>query len=427
MSVIKFFFFQLIYFLMVFAPIYGGIDLLFIVAFLFCVYGTFKMKSRLLFSSCKFFYILIPLFLYLMVNAALLYSDISIYNVFFLLLKPVRIIVTAMGCFVLIWQTYKSYGTDFFKYSFLLVFGAIFIHAIIMTYEVINPQFRIYLQNTLFAGMDTRGSFNENFRMGGLMGPFGGAVTSVVQASGVLIVPFLIKFINSKIIKGLHIFMTLIIVFSVLSCGRSGLWAILIFLPLIIFFQNRKNIVKLSIWGVVLGVLIIGSLSIVVNYTAGGSGDNESVQKMFGRTLDTFIEYEETGSFQDETVSGISKMIQLPGAYELLFGDATHILTNDEGRILKSDIGYIRDLWSMGILGLLLYILPYLKMLKRMYVTRKQIFSACAFTLLLLTLFFNMKEMFLYCRCLFSIVMLIYFTAVISSKQQQSFSVKISV
>ncbi len=401
----------IIFFLYIFAPVFNGIDLLFVTSAAMCLIGLFAFDLKTLFKSANYFYVLIPLFFYVLINAIFTCLEFNINDVLFCLLKPIRIIITVIGAFVLVNFTKKLYGQDFEKYCLVFVFLSIFLHALIMAYESISPAFRTLLQTTLFAGQDTRGSWNEQFRMGGLMGAFGGAVTSVVQSTGVLLVPFLIRYCKNTLTKVVIFFMAAVIFYSVLICGRSGLWGIIFFLPYIVYKLNRRNVLKLITGGVVIGVLLIIGFSFLINYTTSSSG-NEDVQTMFSRTFDTFIDYKNTGTFEDETTNTLLGMIILPDPITFLFGNASHMLRNDFERTLNSDIGYIRDLWSMGIFGMFIYLLPYFKMAKKVK-KKRDLISVCSFALLLVTLAFNAKEMFLYCRCLLSITMLIYFAAVI--------------
>ena len=416
MKLIKFAFFQLSYFLIIFAPIWRGMDWAFITASIFLVYGFLTIPSRFLFASAKPFYILIFLFLYIIFNAFFTYEGFNSSSFIFLILKPLRIIITAIGCYVLIYKTQKAYPHDFVKFCIFFVLCTIFLHSLIMNYESINPNFRSRIQKTLFTGQNTRGTWNESFRMGGLMGIIGGAILSVVQSTGILCIPFMMKLCKNIILKGIFLAMGLSIFYSILVCGRSGLWSVIIFLPLSLYLLNPHNSVK---WVATMTFACMGMvfiLSFAINYTNQVSGADAGIQNMLSRTLDSFINYNETGQFEDKTVNTLSRMILLPkDGYVLFLGDPTHLFNNSFERTLRSDIGYIRDLWSMGIFGLFVYMSPYIKMAIRTYRNKESVISILAFILLLTTLFFHMKEMFLYCRCLFPIIMLIYHTSIIQS------------
>jgi hypothetical protein len=73
--------------------------------------------------------------------------------------------------------------------------------------------------------------------MGGLSGGSGGAILSVVQSLGVLIIPFLWKY-SKNIFKIVLVIGGIIIFASVLVCGRSGLWAIVLGLPVSLLWLN---------------------------------------------------------------------------------------------------------------------------------------------------------------------------------------------
>lgn len=416
MKLFKVIFFQLLFFLIIFSPIWKGVDLLFVTASFLFIYGLISQNVRLIFASAKPFYIIIPLFLYLIINATITYELFDYNNALYLMLKPVRIMITAMGCYVLSVMVKNNFKNGHEGITVIFIFNAIFFHALIMAYESFNPQFRIFLQTFLFEGQDTRGSYNEQFRMGGLMGITGGAILSVVQSTAVLALPFIIKFSRLFICKSIFVLLGLCVFYSILICGRSGIWSIMFFLPISLLFLFKRKGIGFVFWMVTISLVFSYVLFSFINLSMQDIEEGHDIQNMLKRSLDTFIKYDQTGEFKDNTILKLFEMIQFPdGFLPLLFGDASHLFTNTFGRELKSDIGYIRILWSMGLFGMFVYVMPYIKMAKRVYSQNKGIMSSYALIVVFVPLFFHLKEMFLYSRCLFSITVLAYYSTIINN------------
>jgi hypothetical protein len=128
------------------------------------------------------------------------------------------------------------------------------------------------------------------------------------------------------------------------------------------------------------------------------------------RSLDTYIMAKETGNFQDDTTSQLLKshVIIPTDLFTIVFGNSEHLINSGTARTLNSDMGYVRDLWSFGILGFIIFISPFLVTIYKTqrYKTTDQSSNAVLIFSLLLLLF-HAKEPVLYVRMLWSVYSLL--------------------
>ncbi|MBL0191337.1 MAG: hypothetical protein IPQ18_08330 [Saprospiraceae bacterium] len=209
----------------VFNPIGSWIDMTFFTSIFLTLYGTLILRHSIP-SYFKVFSILIFVFLFVSISI-LDYHGTQMGDYIINLLKPIRILITMYGGYIICLLLNKYYHNNAIIYALSFVFISIFLHASLMSYQLLNPDFKDFVYKYTSSG-EFRSSYDYNFRMGGLSGGPGGAVLSVVQSLGIVISVFLYKKVN-KVSKLFIIIGSLLIFFSVLICGRSGLWSILVF------------------------------------------------------------------------------------------------------------------------------------------------------------------------------------------------------
>ena len=104
-----------------------------------------------------------------------------------------------------------------------------------------------------------------------------------------------------------------------------------------------------------------------------------------------------------------------------LYGDTDALVNTQFERVLDSDIGFIRNIWSFGILGSFIFIYPIGKYFCESYRNiNKGSMAKILFVVTLIFLFFHLKESFLYTRMFFSIYSLIIALYYFSLKKQQN-------
>lgn len=397
----------------VFRPIGNWFDIIFFISLILSLYGFFVLRLKTP-NYLFFFYGLIPVFIYAVISIAL-YRKYDTGEWIRYGLIPIRIFITLYGGYILIFILYRKYKDNYFKVVLQFIFLAILIHAIIMIYQLYNPQFKDWVYSYT-ALSDFRSSYDYNFRMGGLSGGSGGSILSVVQSLGIIIIPFLYKKMGHKwkipiLLGGCIIF------FSILICGRSGIWCILIFLPMTFYLAKTKKRIGFF-------VKYIFSIGIIVLIFIGTIAFFDEIQVKsptyysLRRSLDSFLMYQQTDEFQVRTVEVVADMWFLPNPIVFIAGNAEHLVNTQFERTLSSDVGYIRNLWGFGIVFAFLYWLPIFKCLLLALKNRKKYLSAAILlSLTLIMLVFQAKESFFYVRMFFSIYCLILFSLYIDSKK----------
>ena len=89
-------------------------------------------------------------------------------------------------------------------------------------------------------------------------------------------------------------------------------------------------------------------------------------------------------------------------------GDGEHLLGKQFDRVLDSDIGYIRNLWSFGFIGLIIYIIPLVAIYRFVlkHISTISISKILLFFIIIMFVF-HTKESFLYVRMYLSIISLL--------------------
>lgn len=393
------------------------VDFIFITALLLSLYQIAWVR-RYPPDYVKIFLILVPVFFYLFVSVAISENG-GLFDLLKMVLKPVRILVTVVGGVVLASLFVKlgySYATVYF-----FLYLTITLHAAIMVCQLFFPDFKdfVYSYTTNIASAGIEGySYGYNFRMGGLAGGFGSSTLSITQAFGIVLLPFLAR--NRSLIFLIFLYSSAILIFaSVVLSGRSGVLCILLFFPIAVGLAGKGNglgssikvvfsilAIFMLVAGVVVWIGMFSGLRTTEHARTYEAGSLISIDIFWAlhRTFQTLLEADASGKFNDNTINTLVTHIVLPHKMEVLaLGDAEHLINSHFGRVLDSDIGYVRNIWSMGIFLAFAYWLPYfyfvIKAFKRVRLAES---AKVLFLILLVTLFFHAKEDILYSRILLS-------------------------
>lgn len=399
-------------FIFVFGPVlnkYGNwFDLIFIFTISIFIY---KFKYIKIFNVVPFNYFYILILLYIIFSIKILfYLNITFLSWSMNFIKPFRILFSLYAGYFLALHLYKK------KYDIYDILKSIYfiiiVHSIIIILQFFNLEFRDFIYAYTTTG-EFRSTFEYEFRMGGLSGGSGGAVLSTVQSLGIIFLPFLFKLTTKKSSKTLFLISSIIILISIILTGRSGIYCIILFLPLTLYLIHGS--VKTFKYSLIIFTISLFTF-LFINQLLQSLGLTEFYNSFY-RTFDSFISLSETGKFENETVSVLKEYILFPDLTTLLFGSNDALLNSDVDRNLNSDIGYVRNIFSFGIFGFILYILPFILLLS--YTIKKikhSIPHKALFILLLIMAFFHAKESFLYVRMFWSIISLILGYILIENK-----------
>lgn len=329
-------------------------------------------------------------------------------------LRPIKAILNLLGCYSVVQLYYRWKGkSNNIEQISKHVYMAIVLHAIIMLCQFLNPEFRQFIYS--FTGADRQLEFYQNFRMAGLAGA-GGAQISAFQGLGFFIGSYLAFY--SIVSRKLIFLGQILILTSCFLSGRTGLFIVMLFGPLFVFFiyfvhrfREFTRVVWTTVFAIVLATSFISYL-----YMENFFG-NKFVEVAFKRTFDTIINYDSNAGIQDDTFSALEEMWVFPNDMQTLIFGQSRLFTDGGShagtgpRILQSDIGYVRFLWSYGLIGSILNYLFYVYLL--MLVMRNKVCGAGAkllsVFLIFLILVLHSKEVFIFTRHGFSIICLLAF------------------
>ena len=386
------------------------IDFIFFTSIFLSLYFFIKIK---LFPPpfLKIFLILVPIFFYIVVSAVF-YSEAQLFDFIRLSLKPVRIITTLLGGFALV-ALFLRLGRSLSS-LYLFIFMAIVLHALIMILQLYSPDFKdlIYSFTTSDSIMIESYSYEYNFRMGGLAGSFGSSTLSVAQAFGIILLPFIKKGRGFWQRSFLNL-CAVIIFFSVIICGRSGLLFILLFYPLSSILVSGGFKISNSGKLVFLSLGLLGLIAAMVT-VIGNLDETSDLFYALRRTFETLIALDSGGKIQDGTFNTILTFMVLPNSPEgFILGSSEFLINTHFDRTLNSDIGYIRNLWGMGIFVALAYWMPYFYFLFKAYLNQQHLDSAkILLVIVLMSILLHVKEDIFYSRILlsyFSIILAMFY------------------
>lgn len=281
-----------------------------------------------------------------------------------LVLRTVRAGVNFAGALSLVFLYLDRYGENFALIICRDIFTALVVHGLIMA----GMQWSVSFRRVVFSLVHTLDYVNktagieEGIRIPGLT--YGLSVTSVVQSFGLFIVPYLWsertfgRFRNTIIPVG-----TLILIFSILISAKS---AFVVFFPLVVimggaYFLAQDHFPVKKLAGLILGVSVtFGALLALTVLLKGGvinapdwlPDNTRSSLWVFWDVSQIFLN--PTTQYQ---MAQWLKMFFLPdGVWHTIFGNG-NFGRGDAGYI-QSDIGYVRTIFALGIVGQLLMLMP---------------------------------------------------------------------
>jgi len=268
------------------------------------------------------------------------------------------------GAFMLYMYLSKRYET---KKMLSMAFVAIVIQSIFVVLTFISVPLRDFI-NTILTITDERGF--SSYRMKGFSN-FGGAGLSYLQMIGVVYggVLFLTERVNKRR-KSLTMMGIFVITVAQLFIGRTGL-AASIFLMIIIFLQQAKNKKSmLSLIGQVgIGLISIVSLYVVLVNVIPDNLKNTFNDRVIYRSMEVIENYEHSGDVSTSSTDHLQTMYFLPETeIGILLGTAQwdENRGNREyvGRMVESDVGYVRIIFAVGVIISTVFYSMYLKYIR---------------------------------------------------------------
>lgn len=241
------------------------------------------------------------------------------------------------------------------------VFFAGLIHAIIMILAFFWGAFRSALYSIVVLG-DQGESFVEKMVRSPGLTTGGGDGLSVIQAISLCFGIYYFAEIKgrTRIIETiLYIIAFLILLTSILLSARTGLILFLIFLFSLIFLRLLRFLASRVFDKVFLRKIISILLIFAVVIPIGFVFLLESDYSRFAfRASELFLNYFAEGEITTSSTERLKEMYFLPGTIDhVLFGDG-NFGRDPKLHQISSDVGYVRMIFGVGILGCIILFLP---------------------------------------------------------------------
>lgn len=338
-----------------------GIDSSMVVA-VFLILYSFKhrnyarMVSRFLFSKYSrtiyTFYIVINIWILIViiVNGASDYSfALTFLHMFFLVI---------VGMLVYLFFAYRG-TVD--KIVFLMV-GAFVFQTVIEWCAFLIPQFKELINLTKSEGTIAKGLSYSGVRANGLAGSdfFG-----LSAAFSVMFMVFLSNkntwFINNRALKFVLFIFLLSGTFFAGRTGYVGLFVVFLFALFnrgVAFSKKKINSREKFVW-----VVLIASFFAIISTIVYLYNTNEAIYNLLNFTFQNFFLLLEDGSMKTSSMESLDNMYFGIDLYTFLIGDGQYIAKNG-GYYMSTDVGYMRAILYMGVIGLFLLLLMQLSIMK---------------------------------------------------------------
>jgi len=325
------------------------------------------------------------------------------------LMRPVRILVVLFAVAIFARYFVSNVGRKAIEKGIMLLFLVILLHAVIMILQFFDADFR----NAIYQFTTAKNVLQQyqSTRMAGFSGA-GGAQLSIIQSFGLILGVFLFSQSKSMQTKLFVFIGCQLIIASVFFAGRSGVLTAIIFCPLYYLYLNSQQPASKAMKNTISTTVLLSLVTVVLLvFLFDSLADNIYFMSAFERIFDSFIGYQDGGKFKVDTLIALSNMFILPNeAMHMLIGKASY-LHNNTLYSINTDIGYLRLIWGYGLVGSVFHYSFYIFAI---YVIQalpniSKAEKSLPIILLLLTLFFNSKEILVFSRMSFQISMFVLF------------------
>ena len=318
--------------------------------------------------------------------------------------RTIRAIVNTLGAFGLI-SIYKSVYAEKRNISDYILRDleyVILLHAVIVVIMYLFPTARnIVYSLTNIIDWGASGSIKLGYRIAGLT--YALSQTSVIQMWGIL---FLIhNFHNSNNKNFIFFIVKLFLLFvSVLVTGRTGLLFGIIFIPIYVLLINKIKLKVIFRYGlrIVLGLMILISVLFLFKNKIPSKFIDYTV--VHANEIITLLTSGESG-----TLDALSHMYIAPeNNIDFLFGTSSLGRSNEV--YISSDVGFVKVLFAVGVIGSIIYYLCEITCIMSIF-TRKRGNSVSlkylTFFVVITNLLLNFKELAIYTRNQWSIIIIV--------------------
>jgi hypothetical protein len=299
------------------------------------------------------------------------------------------------------YRRFKNLGAKYLTSHLFLVIG---IHSLIMLAMFLSDPFRDFIYG--ISAVSEKTEHIGNFRIAGFSGG-GGALLSIFQAQGLIL--SIILFQEKYLSKTLIILIDILILVSIFLSGRTGLFIIMMLAPIImsILFSLRGILNFLLSPNLLITILVIFLATGVIIISISENKLNLFIESNVTRMFSTFSSQTDRNTF---AILFSSIYVPEMSLINWIFGTST------TGRIpgfyYATDIGYLRLLYSSGIIGsILLYSIPLFMLIYSFIKRNYNSYFKISFIFSLIFFITHFKEFLLFARHIYIYNLLLFFAA----------------
>lgn len=327
------------------------------------------------------------------------------------LVRGVRLLLNFFGGVALVLLYRDRYGTRLAPALLRDTFVVLTLHAVIMAAQFAMPAFRAAVYT--FTQPSIVGD-NLEYRMAGLTGGAGSSV-SFLQFVGVLLAPGVWAYTSSIRGRVVVVIAAVLNLIAALLAGRTGLYFSLLMTPIAIVATLRGirhhrdslgSSTGQSLWrpvvAISLAVVVLALAADRVTTYLEAQGLGLSVLRAVTRGFESYLTYRETGQVQEQTLAHLlAEHLYIPDEPLLFFfGNGQY-----ENETVRSDIGYVKTLYGLGLVGVFLSILFYVVLVRYAWRFRggEPVLATISILLAISLVLAHVKEPFLFVRYFFSV------------------------
>jgi len=320
-------------------------------------------------------------------------------------LRAIRALVNFLGGAALTYLYWVTYRDRFVKHIVFHLYLVLVTHGALMIATYFNEGLRTLVYtftfNQLLAHRDY--PFIMGYRVPGLTS--GGADTSVVQMFGLLLLPVALVYKSRLYLRLTLLGGAVVLVISIFLIGRTGLLFMIFLLPLVcglIYIPVRQSrylvkgvreLLRIGIWAGVVALLFLGTQNILPEHFKSYN------LKHSNEVIEVFAYHGHTN-----TIDVFSTMFFVPERISVFLFGSSNLGRGALGYIY-SDVGYVRCLFALGLVGTVLMLLPFIYGIWQVLAVRHidRSLGMVTFVILLSSVFLHIKEIALLTRNQWSI------------------------
>lgn len=323
-------------------------------------------------------------------------------------MRSLRALVNFLGALALTNFYFAQAGSDFANRLIRDIYLALSGHAALMTAMFMSTSLRnnVYQITDALAYVNLGTSFLDGYRISGLT--YGLSQTSVLQMLGLLLMPMALRSCQSCIGRLLIIAGAPLLAISVLISGRSGLLLGMAMLPLsfpfLLIADRQVYSPTRAIAGVLKFFLLVFGIAFLTRISISWLPERFTTY-----TVNQAMEVYSALTLSGPTVEATSDMFFLPGNWrELIFGSSN--LGRGSLENIPSDVGWVKTIFAIGIIGTLMMLMPYLLAIMTAYEARHidPYLSVASVMVFVSALLLNTKELALLTRNQWSVHALLF-------------------